>query len=130
MAEDSEKQLTWEEEMEAYYKGIEEARRYEAEQKKNWTPEQWAVEKKRQEYREERDRYWKRVEELEKKYLAAELGERIPQCYFDDAPSEVMDYPGGIAGVYEEAMRRGIPWEKVCGYKPLEGDWFKHAFLD
>lgn len=130
MVDNSEKQLTWEEEMEAYYKGIEEARRYEVEQKKNWTPEQWAVEKKRQEYREERDRYWKLVEELEKKYIVAELGERIPRCYLDDAPREVMDYPGGIVGVYEEAMRRGIPWEKVCGYKPLDPSWFKQAFLD
>lgn len=120
---DSEKQLTYKEKCEAYKKGIDDMLRRSAERRKHWTPEQLAAE-------EERQRYWKHIEEAEKKYLATGLGEPIPQCYLDDAPPEVMDYPGGIVGVYEEAMRRGISWEKVCGYKPLDPSWFKHAFLD
>ena len=54
--------------------------------------------------------------DAQRRYLEAGLGEpmRDPHCY---APSEAIDYPGGPAAVYEEAIRRGIPWEEVRGYE-------------
>ncbi len=55
--------------------------------------------------------------DAERRYLEAGLGEPMcdPKSY---APQEARDYPGGPVAVYEEAIRRGVTWEEVCGYEP------------
>ena len=56
----------------------------------------------------------------EEKYLKAGLGDWMRQRW-RYAPPEAMEYPGGPTAVFEEAVRRGITWEEVCGYE--EPDW-------
>ena len=56
--------------------------------------------------------------------LAGIFGARIRKhdkmmttCW-DYAPPAAKNYPGGAAAVYEEAVRRGVTWQEVCGYVP------------
>lgn len=67
------------------------------------------VRKKEEEY--------SRVIKASKKYVCAGLGEPMPLGYWRTWPSEAQAYPGGPVAVYEEAIRRGVTWKEVCGYK-------------
>ncbi len=62
---------------------------------------------------EELERFYK----AEDKYIRAGLGEPMPPKHWVRWPNEAAAYPGGPVAVYEEAIRRGITWEEVCGYK-------------
>ena len=62
--------------------------------------------------------------EAEKRYLATGLGGSMRQ-FWNYAPPEAMEYPGGPIAVYEEAIRRGITWQEVCGYKKRDYSHFK-----
>ncbi len=59
----------------------------------------------------------------EEKYLKAGLGDWMRQRW-GYAPPEAMNYPGGPTAVYEEAVRRGVTWEEVCGYKEPDLRYF------
>ena len=59
------------------------------------------------------------VIEAAKKYYEAGLGEPMRLTVHRCWPQRALDYPGGPVAVYEEAIRRGVTWEEVCGYPRL-----------
>ncbi len=74
------------------------------------TPEEIAVE---EEHYRKMAPFWA----AEQKYREAGLG-RTMETFWDYAPPAAKNYPGGAAAVYEEAVRRGVTWQEVCGYVP------------
>ena len=83
------------------------------------TPEEIAEKEK---YRREMAPFWA----AEKKYLEAGLGPTM-HTFWDYAPPAAKKYPGGPVAVYEEAVKRGVTWEEVCGYTPPP---YYHGFID
>ena len=75
-----------------------------------------------EEYRREMAPFWA----AEKKYIEAGLGPTMHN-YWDYAPPAAKEYPGGPIAVYEEAVKRGVTWQEVCGYVPPP---YYHGFID
>ena len=75
---------------------------------------------------EEKRRERERILEARDKYVAAGLGEPMEHG-FDLGPYAAIKYPGGPVAVYEEAIRRGVTWEEVCGYTTPP---YMHGFID
>ncbi len=67
----------------------------------------------------EREQFDSRVVDAAIKYVNAGLGNPMELNFWKDWPQPALDYPGGPVAVYEEAIRRGVTWEEVCGYSHL-----------
>ncbi len=72
---------------------------------------------------EEKQRERERILEARDKYVAAGLGEPMEHG-FNLGPYSALKYPGGPVAVYEEAIRRGVTWEEVCGHEKPDLRYF------
>ena len=70
-------------------------------------------------HQEEFELEYERVMQAAIEYYNAGLGEPMSLTFWKKWPQEALDYPGGPVAVYEEAIRRGVTWEEVCGYSHL-----------
>ena len=68
-------------------------------------------------------REWEKIHAARDEYVRAGLGEPMHHGYVGKGPYEAQIYPGGIVAVYKEAIRRGVTWEEVCGYKKPLPPW-------
>ena len=68
---------------------------------------------------------WDKINEEERKwknaYIATGLGCSIPTYHLGFRPSCV-EARGGVIKVYQECIKKGIPWEELCGWDPNGDD--------